>query len=176
MKENRRELVGTFKHLDALLESIKKLKQIGHEDFIVLSPMPRHEIAQALGRKISPIRFFTLVGALIGCGSGFGLAAYSALKWGLIAGGKPVISIPPFVVIAFEVTILLSALATVFGLLVNARLPRMARPGIDPRFSQDHFGLVVRCSDKQVSSFRNIFNSAGAVEIKETNREESARP
>ncbi|MBI4596228.1 MAG: DUF3341 domain-containing protein [Candidatus Tectomicrobia bacterium] len=173
MRENRKELVGTFKHLDALLESIRKLRQMGHEDFIVLSPMPHHDITQALGRKISPIRFFTLVGALVGCASGFALAAFSALKWGLIAGGKPVISIPPFVVIAFEATVLLSALATVFGLLVTARLPRLAGPGFDPRFSQDHFGIVVRCSEKQLSSFRNMFNSAGAVEISEESLEES---
>ena len=111
--------------------------------------MPLDEFEEALtgyGLPRSPVRLFTLVGALTGTASGFALTIWTALKWNLITGGKPVVSIPPFVVIAFELTILLGGLCTLLGLLVTARLPSFgSRPRYDPRFSADRFGVEVTC-------------------------------
>ena len=53
--------------------------------------------------------------ALTGTATGFSLTIWTSLKWELITGGKPVVSIPPFVIIAFELTILLGGLARCSG-------------------------------------------------------------
>ena len=55
-----------------------------------------------MGARVSPVRLFTLVGALLGCTAGFSLPIYTVSAWPLITGGKPLFSIPAFVVIAFE--------------------------------------------------------------------------
>jgi len=83
-------------------------------------------------------------------------------------GGKPIVSLPPFVVIGFETTILLGALATVAGMLLNARLPRLGRsPGYDPRFSSDKIGIVAFGGPSQLDGAREVLRDAGAEEVKD---------
>lgn len=165
MQSNDKELVGIFVHLDSLVESVKKLQKMDIKDFVVYSPFPNHEIQELLGKRPSPVRFYTLIGALVGFFGGFGLAAFTALKWGLITGGKPLISIPPFIVVSFEITVLLAALATIAGLIGNAWLSRRRRYAYDSRFSQDHFGLALRCPDHRLPRIREMLNSSGVTEI-----------
>jgi len=134
------------------------------------SPSPNHDIDHALDEAISPIRTFTLIGALLGCISGFALPIYTVYEWPLITGGKPLISIPPFVVIAFELTILFGAIGGMLGFLSLSRLPNVAKPATklatDPRFSLDRFGVLVASTDKQrVKLIRTALENAGALEI-----------
>ena len=51
-----------------------------------------------------------------GAATGFGFTSWTNMDWPLIVGGKPMLSIPAFVPIAFELTVLFGALATVIGL------------------------------------------------------------
>ena len=55
---------------------------------------------------MSPVRLFTLIGGLTGCAAGFGMTIWMSHDWPLVVGGKPIGAIPPYVVIAFELTIL----------------------------------------------------------------------
>jgi molybdopterin-containing oxidoreductase family membrane subunit len=99
--------------------------------------------------------------------SGFALTIWTALKWNLITGGKPVVSIPPFVVIAFELTILLGGLCTLLGLLVTARLPSLkGSPRYDPRFSVDRFGVEVTCEAAERGAIEHLLRGAGAEEVR----------
>jgi len=89
------------------------------------------------------------------------------MQWGLITGGKPVASIPPFVIIAFELTILFGGVATVIGMVLLGRLPRIkASPTFDPRFTNDRFGVAVHCASGRGGSVRQILSAAGAEEVK----------
>jgi molybdopterin-containing oxidoreductase family membrane subunit len=107
------------------------------------------------------------VGALTGTASGFALTIWTALKWNLITGGKPVVSIPPFVVIAFELTILLGGLCTLLGLFVTAQLPSLRMsPRYDPRFSADRFGVEVTCDAAERRVVEDVLRSAGAEEVR----------
>src|SRR5262249_58603786 len=95
--------------VDTTTHAIRELRARGFQAISAYSPVPLEELEEALtghGLPRSPVRLFTLVGGLIGTGTGFWLTIWSSVKWGLIVGGKPVVSIPPFVVIAFELTIL----------------------------------------------------------------------
>ena len=86
----------------------------------------------------------------------------------LLVGGKPIVSLPPFVVIGFETTILLGALSTVLGMFLNARLPRLGRsPGYDPRFSSDKIGIVAFGGPAQLDGAREVLRDAGAEEVKD---------
>ena len=102
-------VLGVFAHVDTATRAIRELRARGMRSIATYSPVPLDEFEEALtghGLPRSPVRLFTLVGALTGTASGFALTIWTALKWDLITGGKPVVSIPPFVVIAFEMTIL----------------------------------------------------------------------
>lgn len=132
------------------------------------SPAPDHTLEQLLGaRRVSPVRSFTLLGALLGCAAGFALPIYTVSAWPLVTGGKPLISIPPFVVIAFELTILFGAIFGMLGFLLLARLPRLARAPLgDPRFSKNCFGVEITCRESQAAAARKLLADAGAVEVR----------
>ena len=77
-------------------------------------------------------------------------------------------ALPAFAVIAFELTILFGAAATLIGLFVNARLPAKS-PAVrhDPRFSEDRFGLFVACDAEQRDMVRTMLSTDGAEEVYE---------
>lgn len=167
MKSEVVRIIGVFAHLDTFTRAIRELQRLGLDDFTALSPVPRHEIEEALDRKKSPVRFFTLMGGLLGGTTALILTIATSLHYPLITGGKPIVSIPPFLVIVFELTILFGALATILGMLINIRLPRIRiEPGYDPRFSEDRFGLWVRCSADQAQRIQELLRVAGAEEIR----------
>ena len=173
MSSDSRKLLGIFTHLDALLQAIHQLRNAGYRDAGVFSPMPRHEVEEALARGPGPVRHFTLIGAILGATTGFVLTIATSLHYPLITGGKPIVSIPPFLVIVFELTILFGALATILGMLLNIRLPRLKlEPDYDPRFSEDRFGLWVRCQEDQIEAAQRILHSCRADEVSEVSLEE----
>jgi len=160
-------MVGSFRHLDSLLEAISRLRGAGYRDLQALSPVPHHAIDEALEKPPSPVRVFTLIGCLLGATTGFVLTIASSLHYPLIVGGKPIISFPPFLIIVFELTILFGGLLTLGGMLLNARLPRVhVVPAYDPRFSEDRFGLWVRCAVSDFDAVTRLLKGADAEEVR----------
>jgi molybdopterin-containing oxidoreductase family membrane subunit len=161
-------ILGVFGYVDTTVDAIERLKARGFRDMTVYSPVPVHEILDAVerDRPLSRVRLFTLIGGLTGTSLGFFLTIYTAEIWKLVTGGKPVVSIPPFVVIAFELTILLGGLSTVLAMLILGRIPKLApSPAYDPRFTRDKFGVAVRCAPGEMSPVRDILKTAGAEEV-----------
>lgn len=166
MAELHGGVVASFVHLDRLLGAMKQLREAGYRDVQALSPVPVHAIDEALEKPASPVRVFALLGGLLGGATGFLLTILASLHYPLITGGKPIVSIPPFLIIVFELTILFGGLLTLGGMLLNARLPRMhIGPGYKPRFSEDQFGLWVRCGPEDYDVVSRLLRSAGADEI-----------
>ncbi|MBI3636637.1 MAG: DUF3341 domain-containing protein [Candidatus Rokubacteria bacterium] len=162
-------VVGVFAHVDTTVRALEDLKAKGYHDLTVYTPVPVHEIEDVVerDRPVSRVRLFTLLGGLTGTASGFLLTIWSAMQWGLITGGKPIASIPPYVIIAFELTILFGGLSTVIGMMILGRLPRFTpSAAYDPRFSNDRFGVAVHCAGDRRASVRDILRSAGAEEVK----------
>jgi hypothetical protein len=171
-------VVGVFAHVDTTVKALEELRAKGYHDLEVYTPAPIHEIEDLMehNRPVSRVRLFTLIGGLTGTLSGFLLTIWSSVQWGLVTGGKFMVrtpdgiagsSIPPYVVIAFEMTILFGGLATALGMVLLGRLPRF-RPsdGYDPRFSNDRFGIAVRCAPGRGASVSDILRGAGAEEVR----------
>jgi Protein of unknown function (DUF3341) len=169
MKRSRRRVPGVlaaFVHVDAAVDAIRALRARGHRNLVVYSASPNHEIEEALDQGVSPVRLFTLIGGLTGCAAGFGMTIWMSLDWPLLVGGKTIASIPPYVVIAFELTILLGALSTVTAVALFSVL--QGRRGIpyDPNFSDDRIGVFVPAGDDQVRTVEQLLHTAGAVEVR----------
>ncbi len=165
-------LLGVFDAVDSTIEAIGKLRAAGYKKPTVFSPAPDHEIEHALHEPQSPVRIFTLVGGLTGAATGFALPTWTSLDWPLVTGGKPIISLPAWVIIAFELTILFGALSTVLGLFIVARLPnRKPLVVYDPSFSSDQYGVHVVPPAGREAEFRQILRDAGAIAVREDNKE-----
>jgi Protein of unknown function (DUF3341) len=159
-------ILASFGHIDAAVDAIRGLRAMGHRNLVVYSPAPNHEIEEALSHRVSPVRLFTLIGGLTGCAAGFAMTIWMSYDWPVLVGGKPIASIPPYVVIGFELTILLGALSTVTAVALFAVL--MGKRGIayDPRFSDDQIGIFVPTTADQATPVENLLRSAGAVEVR----------
>jgi hypothetical protein len=157
-----------YAHLDETLAAIKALQQEGVKRFEVISPVPHHEISHLLHSTPSPVRAFTLAGGLLGLAIGWGITIGPLANFHLHVGGKPLLSIPPFGVVAYICTILFGALATVAGMIINARLPQVNYDtAYDPRLSSDHFGIRVFCSSEENARYTALLSASGAIEIQQ---------
>ena len=167
MKNERLRIHGIFADLYSFTQGIRSLRQAGYTVLTALSPVPRHEIDAALEAKKSPVRFFTFAGGVLGGLGGLVLTIATSLHYPLITSGKPIVSIVPFLVIVFELTILFGALATILGMLINIRLPRFRlEPGYDPRFTEDRFNLWVTCKADEAQHVQDLLRLAGAEEVR----------
>ncbi len=167
--KGERVVVGVFTYFDDTIKAIKRVKSDGL-DFRVYSPVPNHELEELLTPESSPMRFFTGLGAVSGIIGGFTLAIWTSLDYPLRVSAKAIPSIPGFVVIGYECTILFGGLATLFGLLSLCRIPYPFREvGFDESFTQDKFGIVVGCAGDKAFELKSAFEAAGAdrVEVKE---------
>jgi len=135
--------------------------------FDLYAPYMTHTLEHAMAPRTSPVRLFVLLGGLIGTIAGFSLTIWTATRWGLIVGGKPVVAIPPYVVIAFELTLLFGSLAAASGLFLLGGMPKWrSSPGYDPSLSADRFALRVGGNPEQLEVARNVLQGAGAVEFR----------
>ncbi len=82
-------------------------------------------------------------------------------------GGRPIITIPPFLIITYEMTILCGILATVLGFLISARFPAIRERVYVPETAVDKFAVTVECdSDELFDRAAAILREAGAEEIR----------
>ncbi len=166
-------LLGLFDDGGAAARAITRLREHGLDRVTAYGPAPHHEVDAALAAPASPVRVFVLAGALLGCITGFALPILTVRDWPLITGGKALYALEPFVVIAFELTILFGALAGMLGFLTQSRLPHLpwSRPATplagDPRFMHDRFGVLVACNDKsQTDAARAALEAENVLEIR----------
>jgi hypothetical protein len=159
-------VVASFLHVDAAVDAIRALRAKGYRNLVVYTPSPNHEIEEALEHRVSPVRLFTLIGGLTGCTAGFAMTIWMSYDWPVVVGGKPIASIPPYVVIGFELTILLGALSTVVAVALFSVLMGKRGTPYDPRFSDDTIGIFVPTTPDQLGPIEQLLRSAGAVEVR----------
>jgi hypothetical protein len=158
-------VLASFAHLDAATDAIRGLKARGFRDLTVYTAAPNHEIEDALDQPVSWVRLFTLIGGLTGCTAGFAMTIWMSDDWPLLVGGKPIAAIPPYVVIAFELTILYGALSTVAGIIIMSLVKSLKGRPFHPRFTDDRIGIFVPCTPDQSGSVRALLTEAGSEEV-----------
>src|SRR5262245_50549103 len=169
MAATTESVLGVFAHVDSTVRALEALKAKGYHDLTVYMPVPVHAIEDVLerDRPVSKVRLFTLIGGLLGTISGFLLTMWSSMVWGLVVGGKDPVSVPPYVVIAFELTILFGGVATLIGMVMLGRLPRLLPSATyDTRFTNDRFGVAVHSASGRECAVRDILTAAGAEEVR----------
>jgi hypothetical protein len=163
-------VLAVYRYLDELTDAIEKVRD--REDFAdyeIYSPTSYHEIEHAarLDHK-SPVKWFTLTGGMLGTITGFSLPLLMDADWPMVVGGKTagIYSLPAYVIMGFELTILFGAIATIGGMLIMGRIPNPKTPVIDTRFTDDHFGIFVPralIDGEQAKLLKEL----GAAEVKE---------
>jgi hypothetical protein len=159
------ELVGTFAAEEECVHAVEALKR-GGIAFRVFSPIPSEHLLHAIGRGLSPVRAFVLMGGIAGVLTGLAVTVGTSWEWNLVAGGKPVVSWPPFIIIMFELMILFGGLSAAASFFLFARLPQVEPiPGWSERFGADRFGVAVKCEEGEIAKIEALMREAGAEDV-----------
>jgi molybdopterin-containing oxidoreductase family membrane subunit len=158
-------VLASFVYEDAAVDAIKGLRAKGYRDLTVYSPAPNHHLDEALDQPVSWVRAFTLVGGLTGCIAGFAMTIWMSRDWPLLVGGKSIAAIPPYVVLAFELTILYGAMFTVLGIVVLSAMKSLRGRPYKPEFSDDRIGIFVPCAREDRGAVRTLLEAVGPEEV-----------
>jgi cytochrome c553 len=161
-------LLASFDYVDSAVNAIGELRGAGLKKITAFMPYPEAQIEEALQYDQSPVRVWALAGGLLGAATGLALTVFTSMDWPLVTGGKPILSIPAYVIITFEMMVLFGALSTVIGLFINSRLPYV-KPMVvyDPEFSAGKFGVYVTVAADRLDRARGILKGQDPAEIRE---------
>jgi len=145
-------LMAEFQDPNDLVAATRRARDEGYRKMDAYSPLPIEELHEALGVHHTRLPLIVLLGGLTGCIGGYGLQYWAAaVAYPLNVGGKPLHSWPAFIPVTFECTILVAALAAVFGMLALNGLPQPYHPVFNvPRFalaSRNRFFLCIEATD-----------------------------
>lgn len=167
----QRGVAGIWLDEHKLVEAAKQVRARGFTKFEAISPFPLHHMDEAMGIPRSFIPWVTFCFGLLGFSFGVWFTWWtSAVDWPVIIGGKPMWSVPAFVPVIFECTILFGALSSVGALLAICGLPKIDPPVIDPALSSHKFALFIPQSDSgyETAKVESMLKELGAVEVKHT--------
>ena len=157
-----RGALGDFAEPADAARAARRLRERGFEVRASM-PAPFPDVVAALGRPRSPIQYVTFPGALVGLLGGIALTAGTSLSWRLVTGGKPIVSWPPFVVVIFELTVLVGSLTNLVAVSVGTRLG--ARPAAFPAVPVDP-ELIVLFAAGDPAEAEQALRDQGAKEVR----------
>ncbi|MBT3960786.1 MAG: DUF3341 domain-containing protein [Candidatus Marinimicrobia bacterium] len=137
--------VVSFDNEYDLVGATQDFRNNGFNILDAYTPYAVHGLDKAMGLKpsrLSKICFgFAFIGLTIGL---YGQYWISAVNWPINIGGKPWNSMPGFLPIAFETTVLFAGLGTVFTLLWRTGILPGRKPKVyAPAVTDDVFALVI---------------------------------
>lgn len=165
----KRGIAAIFINEAQVIAAAKKTKESGFTKYDAITPYPVHGMEEACGIKRSWIPYVTFFVGLSGLSFGLWFTWWtSAVNWPLNVGGKPFFSLPAFIPIIFELTILFAALSSVGALFYAAGLPKIDPPIIDIDLTSHKFAIFIPSDDTgyDEKKIEALFKSLGATEIK----------
>ena len=168
-------LMAEFETPGDLVAAARRTRAAGFKKFDAYSPMPIHELDEAMDLHDNRVSLFTLIGGLIGCCGGFGLASWvQAVALPLNIGGRPFISAPMYIPITFECTVLVGGLTAAISMLMMNGFPAPYHPVFNvERFaataSRSKFFLCIEAEDPMFDREMTVgfLESLGPEEVSE---------
>ena len=179
-------LAAEFKTTPGIYHAAEKVNAAGYRWFDCLVPFPVHGLDRAMGVKMTilPILVFFggLTGLIVACSLQIFTNSLEIDLWAIVpivgyqfdVSGKPLLGQAAFVPVAFELTVLFSALTAVFGMLMLNKLPMFYHPALKhpalARATDDRFFLVIEARDpkfvrSEVEAFMKTLDPESIIEL-----------
>ena len=145
-------LMAEFKTPTEVVIAARKAYSEGYRRMDAYSPFPVEGLSEAIGFHKDGVALVCLVGGLLGLLSAYGLQSWiNIVAYPLNIGGRPYHSWPSFIIVTFELTILIGGLSAGIGMLIMNGLPTAYHPVFHvPEFahaSRDRFFLCIESRD-----------------------------
>ncbi len=145
-------LVATFDTPVAIYHAAEQVRDAGYKNWDVIAPCPLHGLDKAMGLRRSIVPRISLAGGITGFCTGMSMIWFvDKYDYPLVVGGKPFFS-PMFAFpVSYELTILFTAFATLFGMFFLNGLPMHYHPVLKypkiKRGMDDLFFIVIEARD-----------------------------
>lgn len=163
-------LYGLYNDEEDLLRAIRKANEDHLDIMDVYTPFPVHGLDPLLGLEESRLHIAGFVYGITGTSVAFGFMTWVFTRdWPIIFGGKPYWSVPAFIPITFELTILFACIGMVVTFYTVCGMgPGVKNPVLDDRITDDKFCIAFQTNElggDEISKLKAFFSSTGASEI-----------
>ncbi len=164
-------IYGYFTDEPDLLNAVKRLQEKGIRIEDVRTPFPVHGLDAALKFPRSNLPKVAFIAGVIGGALGLLFQIWVFTRaWPLVIGGKPFLSLPSFIPVTFELTVLFAAFAMGIVFLIQSNLGPGSLPDIlDEEVTNDHFQIILTDQNNtiSVSELTDELISTGALGVKQ---------
>ncbi len=175
MDTNKNFLVGIFGDEDVLLQAVPSIRDKGVKIHEVYTPFPVHGLDEVLGYKRTRLPIAAFLFGMTGTSLALIMQLWMmGYDWPMIIGGKNFVSLPPFVPVTFELTVLLAALGMVATFMIVSDMKPYKWPRqYDLRSTDDKHVMAIDLADNKLSKaeIESILKNSGAQEVNEKNFE-----
>jgi Protein of unknown function (DUF3341) len=169
-QEHKAVFYGLYDDETDLLEAVKQANKDHLDIMDVFTPFPVHGLDPLLGLAESRLHQAGFVFGSLGTLTAFGFMTWVFTRdWPIIFGGKPYWSVPSFIPITFELTVLFASIGMVVTFYTVCGLaPGVVNPVLDDRITDDKFCIAFNTngySNEQLDKLKSFFNKTGASEV-----------
>jgi len=169
MDSNKHFVLGVYDDEDVLLHAVEKVRNAGVKIMEVYSPFPVHGLDEALGYRRTRLPIAAFMFGLLGTTLALTMQIWMlGFDWPMIIGGKNFVSLPPFVPVTFELTVLLAALGMVGTFMIVSDLKPYKKPRLmDIRITDDKHIMAIDLAANKIAKddIRKIIADSGASEV-----------
>jgi hypothetical protein len=161
-------VVGCFDDEQVLFPAVKNVRKAGYRIHDVYTPMPIHGLDAAMGLRDTSLHTAGFIYGIAGTTTAFSFITWVfTTDWPMNIGGKAFFSLPAWIPIMFELTVLFSAVGMVLTFCYLCQLaPFVKKDHFNLRSTDDLFVMAIECTDKtnetEVSQF---LSNIGAIEV-----------
>jgi hypothetical protein len=170
----KRFIVGSFDDEAVLFPAVKKVRMAGYKIHDVYTPMPIHGLDHAMGLRETSLHTAGFIYAITGTITALTGISYAFIyDWPLNFGGKPHFSLPAWVPIIFELTVLFASVGMVLTFCYLCQMaPFVRKHHFNLRSTDDLFVMVIECTAKtNEADLKAFLKSIGAMDINTQNAE-----
>lgn len=168
MAKRRYCVVGYYFSPGEILTAAEKTRLRNFKNFDTFTPFPVHGIEKAQGLRRSTLPYISFGAGVAGLCTAIGLQVWTHLySWPMNIGGKPLASIPAYVPIFFELTVLFAGVTTAAVMFTQyCGLPNFSKPIFHPDITNDRFALAIEVDgEDQVEPVKKFLKEIHAQDV-----------
>ncbi len=153
--------LAEFTTAPEIFHACEKVRDQGFTKWDAHTPFPVHGLDGAMGLSMSKVPWIVLVCGLTGTACATLLQWWvSVVEYPLVISAKPLFSLPAFVPIMFELSVLFGAFGAVFGMLALNKLPMLYHPLFQSerfeRVTDDRFFISIEAGDPRFDTAKTV--------------------
>ena len=161
-------VVGVFEEEEVLFKAISKVRHAGYRIHDVYTPFPIHGLDKVMGLRDTSLHTAGFIYGITGTATAVGFITWAlTVDWQMNFGGKPFFSLPAWIPITFELTVLFAAVGMVLTFCYLCQLaPFVKKDHFNLRSTDDTFLMALECTDKtNEAEAISFLESIGATEV-----------